>query len=198
MSIPPTFATDVAKVVVDEISVVLKKILEGNRENRPSKLVIPHKEDHQNVSLELVHWTVMGFNFLGLFIMVVSTLAILPTLIGGVVPNMFFPAEDHRTARKNHYRWLQARMHLARGLILGMDLMVASDIIETLMHEVDLLKLVCIVAVRSWLGYERSKEFEHMIHEESEVERKRKASVAMETEAERKRNAEAKEKGKAL
>lgn len=55
---------------------------------------------------------------------------------------------------------LECRLQLSRGLILGMDIMVVSDIIETLCGHVDLVKLVVIVAVRSWLGYERAKEME--------------------------------------
>ena len=49
--------------------------------------------------------------------------------------------------------------------MLGMDFLVAADVIETLLHEIDLVKLLCIVGVRSWLGFERAKEFEHMAHE---------------------------------
>ncbi len=46
-----------------------------------------------------------------------------------------------------------------------MDCFVASDVCETLLHEVDLFKLFWIVVLRSWLSYERTKEFEHMVHE---------------------------------
>ena len=55
---------------------------------------------------------------------------------------------------------LLARMQLSRGLLLGMDIMVVSDVIETLCGQVDLVKLLVIVAVRSWLGYERTKEMQ--------------------------------------
>lgn len=51
-------------------------------------------------------------------------------------------------------------MQLSRGLLLGMDIMVVSDVIETLCGQVDLVKLLVIVAVRSWLGYERTKEMQ--------------------------------------
>ena len=116
--------------------------------------------------------------------MLISTLAVLPSLLGSIIPRMFFSAEDHATARENHNQWLRVRMHLARGLILGMDLMVASDVIETLMHEVDLLKLFCVIAVRSWLGYERSKEFEHMSHEAEETEGNEKIKGGQEKDKE--------------
>ena len=43
--------------------------------------------------------------------------------------------------------------------------MVAADVIETLLHQIDLVKLLCIIAIRSWLGFERSKEAQHISHE---------------------------------
>ncbi len=49
--------------------------------------------------------------------------------------------------------------------MLGMDFMVAADVVETLLHQIDLVKLLCIIAIRSWLGFERSKEAEHISHE---------------------------------
>ena len=49
-------------------------------------------------------------------------------------------------------------MQLARGIMLGMDFMVAADVVETLLHQVDLLKLLCIISIRSWLGFERARE----------------------------------------
>ena len=49
--------------------------------------------------------------------------------------------------------------------MLGMDFMVAADVVETLLHQIDLVKLFCIRAIRSWLGFERSKEAQHISHE---------------------------------
>ena len=49
--------------------------------------------------------------------------------------------------------------------MLGMDFMVAADVVETLLHQIDLVKLLCIIAIRSWLGFERSKEAQHISHE---------------------------------
>ena len=157
-------AGEIAQAVVNEISLLLKNFSNEMVEHH-------HKQCHRHASdelyLELIRVTVLVFNLLGLSIMVISTLGVLPGLLAHTIPNMFSSTGDQR---KNHNAWLRVRMHLARGLILGMDLMVVSDVIETLMHEVDLIKLFCIIAARSWLSYERTKEFEHMAHEAGDAQ----------------------------
>eukprot|EP00286_Rhodomonas_abbreviata_P014807 CAMPEP_0181337300 /NCGR_PEP_ID=MMETSP1101-20121128/27934_1 /TAXON_ID=46948 /ORGANISM="Rhodomonas abbreviata, Strain Caron Lab Isolate" /LENGTH=220 /DNA_ID=CAMNT_0023447763 /DNA_START=134 /DNA_END=797 /DNA_ORIENTATION=- len=93
--------------------------------------------------------------------MVFAALGVMPSLLFEIVPGMF----HHERAVSSHGRVLQCRMQLSRGVMLGMDFMVASDVVETLCGHVDILKLICIVAIRSWLGWERGKEVQHMTHE---------------------------------
>jgi uncharacterized membrane protein len=101
------------------------------------------------------HIIIDMFNLLGVAIMVLSAIGTLPMLINHIIPSMIF----HKGADKKATSYvLRARMQLGRGIMLGMDFMVTSDVIETLCGEIDIIKLICIVVVRSWLGYERSKE----------------------------------------
>mmetsp|Transcript_12851 Transcript_12851/g.32366 ORF Transcript_12851/g.32366 Transcript_12851/m.32366 type:complete len:259 (+) Transcript_12851:87-863(+) len=123
-----------------------------------------HGDHHFSLATTTVpyyHLLVDCLNVLGVAIMVIGVLGIMPTVILEIFPNCFFL----KKADQNQGRMLECRLQLSRGLILGMDLMVVSDVIETLCGHVDLVKLVVIVAVRSWLGYERNKEMQHMEHE---------------------------------
>uniref|UniRef100_A0A6U2CGF9 EF-hand domain-containing protein n=1 Tax=Hemiselmis andersenii TaxID=464988 RepID=A0A6U2CGF9_HEMAN len=123
-----------------------------------------HGDHHFSLATTTVPWFHMlvdCLNLLGVLIMVIGVLGILPTVLFEIFPNCF----SLNKADQNQGRMLECRLQLSRGLILGMDLMVVSDVIETLCGHVDLVKLVVIVAVRSWLGYERNKEMEHMEHE---------------------------------
>lgn len=125
-------------------------------------------DDHEyhwsvrSVTTPWYHIIIDMFNLLGVAIMVLSAIGTLPMLINHIIPSMIF----HKGADKKATSYvLRARMQLGRGIMLGMDFMVTSDVIETLCGEIDIIKLICIVVVRSWLGYERSKEVEHMSHE---------------------------------
>jgi len=109
----------------------------------------------------------------GVLVIVVCTLGILPTLVYHIFPLAF----NLTDTRKLHGKMLECRLQLSRGLILGMDLMVASDVVETLCGQVDLVKLVVIVAVRSWLGYERNHEMAHMTHEYDEIRKKTSSAL---------------------
>mmetsp|Transcript_1443 Transcript_1443/g.3203 ORF Transcript_1443/g.3203 Transcript_1443/m.3203 type:complete len:294 (-) Transcript_1443:285-1166(-) len=129
-----------------------------------------HHADHhaEHAHFSLAAYTVPFFhvfidlsNAIGVAIMVFAALGVFPSLLREIIPGMFC----NEKASASHGRVLQCRMQLSRGIMLGMDFMVASDVVETLCGHVDILKLICIVAIRSWLGWERGKEVEHMSHE---------------------------------
>jgi uncharacterized membrane protein len=168
----------VAKLILDEISTHIHSM----RESLAAKLsnhqgstgASAHSVHHavhdegfiMKAYYEFVHFVVFGFNAIGLFIIVATMIGIIPALLRHILPGMIANSEK---AKKLHFHhWLESRMQFARGLILGMDLFVASDVVETLLHEVDLVKLFCVIAVRSWLGFERNKELEHMAKESVE------------------------------
>eukprot|EP00281_Chroomonas_sp_CCMP1168_P000936 CAMPEP_0206276778 /NCGR_PEP_ID=MMETSP0047_2-20121206/36488_1 /ASSEMBLY_ACC=CAM_ASM_000192 /TAXON_ID=195065 /ORGANISM="Chroomonas mesostigmatica_cf, Strain CCMP1168" /LENGTH=312 /DNA_ID=CAMNT_0053706319 /DNA_START=245 /DNA_END=1184 /DNA_ORIENTATION=+ len=137
----------------------------------------PHIDVHrlslQHDTIPVFHLIVDLFNILGVLVIVVCTLGILPTLVYHIFPLAF----NLTDTRKLHGKMLECRLQLSRGLILGMDLMVASDVVETLCGQVDLVKLVVIVAVRSWLGYERNHEMAHMTHEYDEIRKKTSSAL---------------------
>jgi uncharacterized membrane protein len=163
----------VAKLILDKMSTHIQSL----RETLVSQLAQPHSTGSAHLTghdhgfgveayYAFVHFVVFSFNAIGLFIIVVTMLGIVPALVVHILPGMIAGTEKGKKLRIHH--WLESRMQLARGLILGMDLFVASDVVETLLHEVDLVKLFCVIAVRSWLGYERNKELEHMTKESDE------------------------------
>jgi uncharacterized membrane protein len=98
----------------------------------------------------------------GVAVMVLAAVGIIPLIITDILPVFFRPKQNRPDAQGSI---LLCRMQLARGIMLGMDFMVAADVVETLLHQIDLVKLLCIIAIRSWLGFERSKEAEHISHE---------------------------------
>jgi len=127
-----------------------------------------HEDHHYHWSIKATttpwyHIIIDVFNFLGVAIMVISALGTIPMMLVHVLPAMVMNGHGDATYSTTYV--LKARMQLGRGIMLGMDFMVTSDVIETLCGEIDIVKLICIVVVRSWLGYERSKEVEHMSHE---------------------------------
>jgi uncharacterized membrane protein len=166
--------TKVAKLILDEIATHIHSL----RETLVTKLSQQHKStgsahlaDHNHGFFEeayydFVYLVVFGFNAIGLLIIVTTMLGIVPALVVHILPGMISSSE--KSKKIQFHLWLESRMQLARGVILGMDLFVASDVVETLLHEVDLVKLFCVIAVRSWLGYERNKELEHMTKESEE------------------------------
>lgn len=138
----------------------------GGHESHHGEHGHDHGHDVHSLSLQkhtipVFHLIVDCFNLLGVAVIVICTLGILPTLLLNIFPRAFNLSDTSQLRRK----MLECRLQLSRGLILGMDLMVASDVVETLCGQVDLVKLVVIVAVRSWLGWERNQEMNHMNHE---------------------------------
>lgn len=116
-------------------------------------------------ALPLFHIVIDSLNCLGVLVMFVAVIAVLPTLFQDVLPTMFSPAHDEQTHANGHRHQLHVRMTLSKGIMLGLDLMVGADIIETLIGGVDIIKIMCIVAIRSFLGWERGQEMKHMQHE---------------------------------
>ena len=165
-----SLATSVSKAMVEEISELLKKFkasLVGNSGRSHYRSYGPYQE--------VVHFCGKGFDVLGLIVIVIAAFGLLRELFFTIIPFMMW--EDEKCHKENHVGWLKTRMRFTRGLILGLDLMVASDVIETLLSEVDLLKLFFIMAARSWLGFERTREFAAMDKETREEDRKsRRAS----------------------
>ena len=105
-----------------------------------------------------------SLNIVGVVIMFTSVLAVLPTVITEVMPSMFAWEHEDRRHGNGHKHALHVRIMLSRGILLGLDFMVASDIIETLCGNTDIIKIMCIVAIRSFLGWERGKEVQHVSH----------------------------------
>ena len=175
--ITTTMESKVAGLILDEISTHIQSLREtlvsklANQPHSSGSAHPAHLAGHDNgfvakAYYDSVHVVVFVFNAIGLFIIVATLLGIVPALVVHILPGMVANTEK---AKKLHFHhWLESRMQLARGLILGMDLFVASDVVETLLHEVDMVKLFCVIAVRSWLGYERNKELEHMTKETEE------------------------------
>ena len=157
-------AVEVANAVLTNVSAMLTKISHDTVAHGKSEHV-PGGWFH-----EIIHSTAHCIDCLGLLMIVVAIVSILPSVMLKIIPGMIFNSEDSKVVKANHDAWLRARLQFSRGLILGMDFMVAADVVETLMSEIDLLKLVSIIAMRSWLGYERSKEFESLEHEAKLVE----------------------------
>lgn len=111
--------------------------------------------------MTVYHFIIDVFNLVGVCILCFAALGILPGLVTNIIPAMFWRIDPHLA----HGRYLKARMQLGRGIMLAMDFMVASDILETLLGTPgiwNIIKILCIVAVRSWLGYERYTEVHHM------------------------------------
>jgi len=112
------------------------------------------------IAMPYLHAIVDSLNILGVFIMVMGVIAVLPTMIRHVFPGMFDRDHHH-----GHGHVLHVRLMMSRAIMLGLDMMVGADIIETLFGHVDIIKIMCIVAIRSFLAWERGKEAEHMTHE---------------------------------
>ena len=123
-----------------------------------------HHEQHANLvlSVSMIRFISESLSALGVAVMVLAAVGIIPLIITDILPVFFRPKQNRPDAQGSI---LFCRMQLARGIMLGMDFMVAADVVETLLHQIDLVKLLCIIAIRSWLGFERSKEAEHISHE---------------------------------
>ncbi|EKX37594.1 hypothetical protein GUITHDRAFT_154924, partial [Guillardia theta CCMP2712] len=123
-----------------------------------------HHHHHMSLSaysIPIFHVVVDLLNIIGVAIMVFSTMGVIIPVIRDILPGFFL----HSLSATAQESILTCRMQLSRGIMLGMDFMVGADVIETVFGEVDMVKLILVVAIRSWLGWERGKEMEHMTHE---------------------------------
>eukprot|EP00960_Hanusia_phi_P064590 765837-Hanusia_phi.AAC.2 len=121
-----------------------------------------HHHHHLSAySIPIFHVVVDLLNIIGVAIMVFSTVGVIIPVILNILPSFFL----HTLSPTAQESILTCRMQLSRGIMLGMDFMVGADVIETVFGEVDMVKLILVVAIRSWLGWERGKEMEHMTHE---------------------------------
>ena len=154
-----------AKSVIQEISKLIKNTVEVETGH-----VQHHDTAVHRVVQEIVHLCGAGFDLLGLLVILLAAVGLIPSLLNSIYWLVFYRSDDQEDSNKTHIKWLQTRMRFTRGLILGLDLMVASDVIETMLSEVDLMKLFFIMGVRSWLGFERTREFAAMDKEAKEDE----------------------------
>jgi uncharacterized membrane protein len=123
-----------------------------------------HHDHHTSLvlSVTMIRFISESLSALGVAVMVLAAVGIVPLIITDILSVFFRPKQNRPDAQGTI---LFCRMQLARGIMLGMDFMVAADVVETLLHQIDLVKLLCIIAIRSWLGFERSKEAQHISHE---------------------------------
>jgi uncharacterized membrane protein len=126
-----------------------------------------HNSHHESLvlSVPVIRFIAESLSVIGVAVMVLSALGLVPLIITDILPAFFRPKQNRPDGQGTI---LLCRMQLARGIMLGMDFMVAADVVETLLHQIDLVKLLCIIAIRSWLGFERSKEAQHISHEISD------------------------------
>jgi uncharacterized membrane protein len=110
------------------------------------------------MALPYFHVIIDSLNIIGVLVMFTSVLAVLPTVVSEVLPSMFAWEHEEKRHGSGHKHALHVRIMLSRGIMLGLDFMVASDVIETLCGTADIIKIMCIVAIRSFLGWERGKE----------------------------------------
>ena len=131
-----------------------------------------HGAHHEHASVVLSVWMIKfiseSLSAIGVAVMVLAAVGLIPLIMTEILPCFFRPRRNRSDAQGSI---LLCRMQLARGIMLGMDFMVAADVVETLLHQIDLVKLLCIIAIRSWLGFERAKEAEHISHEISNWEK---------------------------
>lgn len=128
------------------------------------------------LALPYFHIIIDSLNIVGVVVMFVTVLAVLPTMLREVLPSMFANADEDFKHSHGHRHGLHVRITLSRGIMLGLDFMVGADVIETLCGNADVVKIMCIVAIRSFLGWERGKEMAHMQHE---VDHWKKAQTAL-------------------
>jgi uncharacterized membrane protein len=127
----------------------------------------PHMQHASLVlSVTMIRFISESLSAVGVAVMVLAAVGTIPLIITDILPFFFRPKKQNRPDAQCSI--LFCRMQLARGIMLGMDFMVAADVVETLLHQIDLVKLLCIIAIRSWLGFERSKEAQHISHEISD------------------------------
>jgi uncharacterized membrane protein len=129
-----------------------------------------HHEHHASLLLSvwMIRFIAESLSAIGVAVMVLAAVGLIPLILTDVIPFFFRPRQNRPDAQGS---MLLCRMQLARGIMLGMDFMVAADVVETLLHQIDLVKLLCIIAIRSWLGFERAKEAQHISHEISNWEK---------------------------
>ena len=165
-----TAVRESSSAVVRELSVQIQQlrteILNGKGEAHGSCHANAHYENQEHggliLSVTIIKLIAESLSAVAVAVIIISAVGILPMIFTDILPLFFRPKASRQESRGS---FLFCRMQLARGIMLGMDLMVAADVVETLLHDVDLTKLVCIVAIRSWLGFERSKEAQHISHE---------------------------------
>jgi Ca2+-binding EF-hand superfamily protein len=121
-----------------------------------------HDHGHLLFSVHMIKLISESLTAIGVAIILLSAIGIIPLIITDIIPVFFRPKAVRGDVPSS---LLFCRMQLARGIMLGMDFMVAADVVETLLHQIDMVKLLCIIAIRSWLGFERSKEAQHISHE---------------------------------
>jgi uncharacterized membrane protein len=105
-----------------------------------------HADGHGHFSLAamvlpIFHIVIDSLNIIGVFVMFVSLLAVLPTLFLTVLPAMFASSDDEEIIGRGHRQQLHVRMTMSKGIMLGLDLMVGADIIETLIGNSDIFKV---------------------------------------------------------
>lgn len=143
---------------------------------------LSHGADHghhhislSELALPYFHMIIDSLNIIGVMIFVVTVVAVLPTMFMEVLPSMFARAHEETRKTDGHGHGLHVRIMLSRGIMLGLDFMVGADIIETLCGSADIIKIMCIVAIRSFLAWERGKEMTHMEHEIDHWKKAKKA-----------------------
>jgi Ca2+-binding EF-hand superfamily protein len=149
----------------DQIQHLRTDVLSGH--GKPSSSVHvdhhAHEEHHSSIlTVSLIKIIAELFSVVGVTVMIFASIGIVPIIVRDIIPAFLRPKVNGDSGRGS---LLLCRMQLARGIMLGMDFMVAADVIETLLHQIDLVKLLCIIAIRSWLGFERAKEAQHLSHE---------------------------------